>query len=373
MELSEIIIQKIRDEGPISFQQFMEMCLYYPGMGYYTSGRNPIGVNGDFYTSSSLSPVFGALIGRQLQEMWQVMDEEDFTIVEYGAGTGSLCHDILRYLETNKKMYDRLRYCIIERSPVMLNIERNQLDEKVCWYDSISDIPEIKGCIISNELIDNFSVHQVVMQHELMEVFVDYQGRFVEVLRPAREELRQYISELGITLPRDFRTEINLQATEWISQVAASLKRGYVITIDYGALSPELYKSYRSAGTLLCYRNHSINDLVYENIGSQDITSHINFSALRHWGSKCGLQECGFTDQCHFLLALGFKDYVNETVSYEKNIVAAARNAAMLTRTLLLDIGTKLKVLVQKKGLCTKNISGLRFSLPADAAKNPIP
>lgn len=98
MELSGIIIQKIRDEGPICFQEFMELCLYYPDLGYYTIAGSRIGKEGDFYTSACLTPVFGALIGKQLEEMWRIMGEPAFTIVEYGAGTGSLCHDILTYL-----------------------------------------------------------------------------------------------------------------------------------------------------------------------------------------------------------------------------------------------------------------------------------
>ena len=124
MELSEIIIQKIKKEGPICFQDYMEICLYYRGLGYYTSNRTQLGKEGDFYTSACLTPVFGAMIGRQLEEMWHYLGEGAFTIVEYGAGTGSLCHDILEYLQGNKKMYDELRYCIIEKSPMMRSIEK---------------------------------------------------------------------------------------------------------------------------------------------------------------------------------------------------------------------------------------------------------
>src|ERR1700716_3338525 len=101
MELSEIIKQRIKMEGPISFRDFMEMALYYPGLGYYTSKQDIIGCNGDFYTSSNLTEVFGAMIGKQLEEMWRLTGEEEFTIVEFGAGTGALCHDILDYLKGN--------------------------------------------------------------------------------------------------------------------------------------------------------------------------------------------------------------------------------------------------------------------------------
>lgn len=364
MNLSEIIIQKIRKQGPISFQDFMEMCLYYPGLGYYSSPAEKIGSNGDFYTSPSLTPIFGAMIGRQLEEMWQVLGEKPFTIVEYGAGTGALCHDILFYLQNNRKMYDQLKYCIIEKSLEMRKLEKQHLSEKVYWYDSITEISSIHGCVLSNELLDNFPVHQVVMQKELMEVSVDYQDAFVEKLHPARDEIREYLLELNIELPEGFRTEVNLQALDWISDVATALHEGYVLTIDYGYRSEELYKRYRSQGTLVCYYKHAVNDLLYENIGRQDITSHVNFSALEHWGAKSGLTNCGFTDQCHFLLPLGIKEYITRCMSREADVVKAAKKASFLSHTLLMDMGSKFKVLIQKKGSCERTLSGLKWVLP---------
>jgi SAM-dependent MidA family methyltransferase len=158
------------------------------------------------------------------------------------------------------------------------------LSEKVSWHDSIRDIPGFSGCILSNELLDNFSVHQAVMEDELMEVFVDYKNGFVEMLQPAKKELSDYLAELNVVLPKGFRTEINLEATEWIREIATFLEEGYVITIDYGNASSELYSKSKRCGTLLCYHNHSINDSAYTDIGEQDITSHVNFSALCHWG-----------------------------------------------------------------------------------------
>lgn len=360
MDLSEIIIEQIKNQGAISFQQFMEMCLYYPDLGYYTSNRNQIGKEGDFYTSACITPVFGAMIGRQLEEMWHLLGEEaPFTIIEYGAGTGILCQDILSSLQSNKKMYDQVRYCIIEKSPAMQAIERNLLHQNVNWYNSIEELSGFNGCVLSNELIDNFSVHEVVMEKELMEVFFDYHNGFVEVLRPATQDLKDYISEQGIELPEGFRTEINLQAIDWIREVAGALNRGFVMTIDYGYPASDLYKKSRSGGTLMCYHKHTVNSSVYENIGSQDITSHVNFSALSHWGAKSGLATCGFTDQCHFLLSLGFREYLNQAMSYEKDVSMAAKKAAIINHTLLMDMGRKFKVLIQEKGICEKRLAGL--------------
>jgi len=359
MELSEYIIQQISEHGPVSFREFMEMCLYSPDQGYYTSKRNPIGQEGDFYTSTNLTPVFGITIGRQLEEMWRNMDECPFTIVEYGAGTGRLCKDILCYLKGNTKMYRQLRYCVIEKSPTMRDMQEKYLTDQVEWHQSIAEIQGINGCILSNELVDNFAVYRVVMQKELMEVYVDYQHGFTEELRPAKPELKNYFSELGITLPYGYHTEINLQALDWIADVAGALNRGYVLTIDYGYQNAAMYKANRNQGTLVCYYKHTVNDSCYEHIGEQDMSCHVNFSALSHWGTKNGLKESGFTDQGSFLTALGFRERLIQSLVAEQDIVYAAQHASAINHALLMDMGTKYKVLIQEKGLNGKKLSGL--------------
>jgi len=351
MHLSMRIADQIRQDGPICFRDFMEMCLYDAGSGYYTSGCNGIGIRGDFYTSPTLTPIFGVLIAKKLEKMWRKMGGGLFTVVEYGAGTGHLCGDILAYLAQNKKMSGSLRYCIIEKSPLMRNYAKRQLPAMVEWYNCISEIGEINGCVLSNELIDNFAVHRVVMQGELMEVYIDYQEGFTEVLRPAGPELKVYLDELGITLPMGYATEINLEAVTWIKAVAEALKKGYVLTIDYGHKSNELYQMNRRQGTLLCYYRHSVNDSFYEHMGEQDMTSHVNFSALSHWGAINGLTEISFTDQGSFLNSLGFREQLMEALSGEENVILAAQKAARLSHTLLLDMGSRYKVLIQQKGM----------------------
>jgi SAM-dependent MidA family methyltransferase len=362
MQLSEIIIQKIKNEGPISFRDFMETALYYPELGYYTSEKDKIGTKGDYYTSPNLTPLFGVMIARQLEEIWEFTGKGRFTIVEYGAGTGKLCHDILDYLKNNREFYEKLTYCIIEKSPAMQEKEKACLYEKVSWYNTIRDIPEIIGCILSNELIDNFAVHQVVMEDELMEVFVDYKDGFVELLRPAAKELKNYLDELNVVLPKGFRTEINLQATQWINEIAFSLKKGYVITIDYGYPSSSLYSKQKSCGTVVCYNKHTVNTDPYCYIGEQDITSHVNFSALCHWGTKNGLACYGLTNQADFLLSLGFKEHLRESVVSDSDPIIAMRKEIFLTHTLIMDLGMKLKVLIQHKGMEHQTLSGMNFT-----------
>jgi SAM-dependent MidA family methyltransferase len=363
MLLSEIIIEKIKREGPVSFRDFMEMSLYYPELGYYTSINDKIGKNGDYYTSSNITSLFGAIIGKQMEEMWEMAGREPFTIIEYGAGTGLLCHDILEYLKNNRKLYDELNYCIIEKSPAMKKKQRAHLHEKVSWHTSAQEMPAVTGCVLANEVVDNFSVHQVVMKDELMEVFVDYKNGFTELLRPAKKELKNYFTELSVSLSREFRTEINLEAIEWLKEIAACLKKGFVITIDYGYPSSDLYRPCRSDGTLVCYNKHTTNNDPYSDIGKQDITAHVNFSALNHWGSKYGLAPCGFTNQAAFLLSLGIDNYLstmNEPPGGD--IMTICRKQAFLKYTLLIDMGSKYKVLIQQKGLPEMELSGLKHT-----------
>jgi SAM-dependent MidA family methyltransferase len=358
MQLSEIIIQRIKNEGPIPFRDFMEMALYYPQLGYYTSAKDKIGKQGDYYTSCTLSPVYGALIARQLEEMWVLSGSGAFTIVEYGAGTGALCKAILDSLKSKTAFYEQLKYCIIEKSQAMRELEQTQFPEKVSWHNSIETIPNLHGCVLSNELVDNFAVHRVVMQDELMEVFVDYKNEFIDVLKPASQELKAYLDELNVTLAKGFRTEINLEATAWMKEIAASLKKGYVITIDYGFPSHELYEDYRKRGTLLCYHKHRVNEQPYNFIGQQDITAHVNFSALCLWGHKHGLDFCGYTNQAKFLQSLGFNNYLEQTAQPGQDCVNFKREF-FLTNTLLRDMGNAFKVLIQQKQMPAQGLLGL--------------
>jgi SAM-dependent MidA family methyltransferase len=359
--LSEIIIQKIRASGPLSFHEFMEMALYYPEQGYYTSPGEKLGKEGDYYTSCFLSSLFGSLIAKQLEEMWRLLGSKEFTIVEYGAGTGRLCRDILHRLGRNEQLYEKLHYCIIERSAAMREKEKAIANEKITWCQSIRDLPAFTGCVLSNEVVDNFPVHQVMMQEALMELYVDYRNGFEEIWQPASLPVKQYLEQLQIVLPKGFRTEINLQAVQWITDIAAAIKEGFVLTIDYGYPSADLYADKRNSGTLVCYHKHRMNHSPYTNIGEQDITSHVNFSALRHWGLKNGLTCSGFTDQALFLQSLGMTDQLRKMEEEKENLVSAQQKGIML-HTFLMDMGRKFKVLVQQKGKGLFPLSGLQLA-----------
>lgn len=358
--LRQIIIEKIKSTGAISFCDFMEMALYYPGLGYYMSDVDKIGKSGDYYTSPECSSLFGELIAQQLEEMWEMLGKSEFTIIEYGAGNGTLCSHILNYIKiNNESFYNSLNYAIIEKSPSLRDKQKRSLKEKVTWYNTILEMKPVIGCILSNELVDNFSVHQVLKGKTLMEIFVDYDDDFIEVLKPAPEELANYLSELNIELPEGFHAEINLQAINWMNEIATILEKGFIITIDYGFTSSQLYHPSRYRGSLTCFHNHTMNDNFYKNIGKQDITSHVNFSAISHFGLKNNLEHCGFTDQAHFLQSLGL---VNHLRTKETAVEFDMKTYKSILKILVLDMGNKIKVLIQKKGIILQNkLKGLQI------------
>jgi SAM-dependent MidA family methyltransferase len=359
----EKIIERIKEEGPLSFHDFMEIALYDHAAGYNTSPAEKIGSNGDYYTSAYLTEIFAAMIGKQLEEMWQIMNKQDFAIIEYGAGVGLLCSDILGYLKNNSPLYDHLTYYIIEKSPAMIEKEKTVLagkDDKVRWINSIADVSGISGCVLSNEVVDNFAVHQVVMKDELMELFVDYNGKFIERLQPASEALKDYLQSFNIQLSKSYRTEINLEAENWIKEIANALQKGFVLTIDYGHTANEFYSNQRSSGTLLCYYKHTINDDPFQHIGEQDITTHVNFSALMEAGSQEGLNYCGFTNQSNFLLSLGLVNYLRQVEEAAKKPIDCSH---VSLHKLLFEMGRKIKVLIQEKGVGKVSLSGMKFPL----------
>jgi len=364
-DLVRLIVEEIRRRGVISFRDFMEMALYHPEFGYYNCEGGKIGKEGDYYTAPHLTPVFGEMIGRQILEMEGFIGNEGFTIIEMGAGKGLLALDILDLIKREKKdLYERIRFYIIEISPYLKERQKTTLvGHPVSWYKGLDDIKSgIKGIFISNELVDSFPVHQVVMEEGLKEVFIGWtEGRFVEILKdPSDDSLREYFKGLGITLPEGYRTEVNLDALRWIERIGDILEKGFVITIDYGYPSEELYQSYRSRGTLICYFKHTISEDPYIRIGYQDMTTHVNFSALIEWGKKRGLEFTGFTDQANFLINMGIGDYLRRVASESINYKEYLRKMLPIKNLLMPGMGDTFKILIQHKGIERPILKGLK-------------
>ena len=371
--LKRFILTQIEKRGAIPFSQFMEWCLYHPDYGYYRSERMRIGRDGDFYTGPCVHPLFGGLIAKQLSQMSEQLEGRTFDVVEQGGGRGFLCKDVLQWAKKNSSaFYHRLRYHLIEISPFFLKEQRERLIEhemegKVFWMD-----PEafeegknlIEGCFLSNELVDAFPVHQVILdQGDLKEIYVTQDhGHLKEQLGELSDSrILSYFPFMGVALEEGQRTEVNLKAPDWVEKVARCLKRGFVLTIDYGYLAKELYGPHRREGTLLCYAQHQTSDNPYERLGQQDITSHVNFTSLIQKGEEVGLRFTGLVPQYQFLIALGLLQEM-ESLGREMSEMDALQLRLSLKHLIEpeMGMGEVFKVLIQHKGIDQPHLDGLR-------------
>ncbi len=289
-DLRKEIVDLINGKGKITFADFMELALYHPEHGYYTSGKEKIGKRGDYYTSSDVHSVFGELIARQLEEMWRLLGSNRFTVVEIGAGKGWLCYDILNFIRNEyPEFFEKIDYKIVEISQNLIERQSNTLkglEGKISWESFSEDgfsFNPIEGCFLSNEFIDSLPVHQVIVENNcLKEIYVTIKDDlFCEKIDElSSPELRDYFKVFKINLRDGQRAEVNLKALDWVRKISRYLNRGFVITIDYGHLAEELYSEEMFCGTLMCYYEHTTSENPYERAGKQDITSHVNFSSI---------------------------------------------------------------------------------------------
>ena len=371
--LTDIIRARISESGNITFADFMNLSLYHPVYGYYSSPGVKIGKRGDYYTSPVVHQVFGEIILKQIIEMWNISGGMVFTIVEMGAGDGTLCLDMLNFAKREySDFFNNLKYIIIEESEYMKGLQKARLhnagllNHNILWTDYSDPLftTGVNGCFLSNELIDAFPVHIIEKRGgELKEVFVSYKDNsFIEVLDSlSTPELIRYFIP-GIVLEDGQRAEVNLKALEWMRWVARSIRKGFAITIDYGYPAEELYASHRKSGTLLCYYKHMVIEDPYINIGEQDITSHVDFSTLIKVGEGEGMMTLGLTDQMHFLFGLGIGEII-ESIGSRADTETEALKQRLLIKNLIMPgrMGEVFKILIQQKGFDNISVlSGLK-------------
>ncbi len=368
-ELVHIIREKIGQDGPIPFADFMALALYHPKYGYYSSPGEKIGWEGDFYTSSTVHPVFGTLIAKQIMQMAEVFADEAFTIVEVGAGLGTLCRDILVTIaRENPVCYEHCRYLIVEKSGFLKEKQKNRLKPLFPGHISWSDqIPKnLVGIVLSNELLDAFPVHRLTLgEGKVQEIYVDWKkNAFVEILeKPCKPELAAYVAQIKLPLDKTYQLEINLKSRDWITSVGKTLLKGFVLTIDYGFPVEELYHPRKPGGTFLCYYKHKTNEAPYKNIGEQDMTAHVDFSAIVASGEKVGLKFLGLSDQMHFLMGLGIAQAM-EGPGKKMHTCKEAKKEFLAMKQLMDPggMGKTFKVLIQSKKILDEvKLDGLQF------------
>ena len=363
-ELARIIMDRIASHGEITFAAFMEAALYEPGLGYYTSAGRKVGAEGDFYTSMNVHSAFGRLIAKEICRFWELLGSPAaFTVAEAGAGGGQLALDILDAIsELNQPLYGALSYRLIEKEPSLKESQAAFLarhGERLAW-SSPDELAAGKlhftGCILSNELFDAMPVHIVEMTGEgLKELFVGSDGEnFIERLgTPSTPELAAYLERFQVSLLPGQRGEINLTTPAWIAQAAGALERGFVLTIDYGYLTEELYAPQRQDGTLLCYHRHTSGENPYLLVGEQDITTHINFSQLMAAGEDAGLATAWYGEQYRFLLGAGLFEELIRLEALATTEPEKIKHRLALKKLMLPEggMGDTFKVLIQAKGV----------------------
>lgn len=372
-ELIAAISSEIIKAGPIPFVRFMELALYHPQYGYYMRQPNGadherIGWSGDFYTSADVHPILGRAIAAQARQMDEILGfPTPFTIVEMGAGKGLFARDCLAAIYAEQDDFaSRVRYVLIERSPAMRELQRQNLAPwlnkpgLVTWVEGLDGLApqSVIGLFFSNELIDAFPVHRVqVKTGRTEELYVDYrEGHFVDCLRPlSSAALIHYLQHLNATWPEGYRTEVNLLAMDWMEQVARRMDRGFVMTIDYGHTAQDLYRPERRDGTFLCYFQQQTNEDPFLRVGEQDMTAHVDFSSLASVGEAQGLHVTGFTNQMSFLMGLGVEEMIG-TLELESPEFRAAIHLLKPD-----GMGSTFKVLVQHKGVSCPELDGLKF------------
>ncbi len=372
------MVEEISLQGPLTFARFMELALYHEGHGYYMTqtvaqdpaARERIGWKGDFFTAPELSPILAKTLVRQVLEIdAQLGHPSPFAFIEMGCGNGSFAADFLQYCQMDAPDFlARLRYVLVERSVHLQSVQASQIREVMgsCregllrWVSSVEELEEesVVGVMFSNELVDAFPVHRVRCdQDHLQEVFVDYHdGKFMERLGSmSSSTVEDYVSHHGVRLREGQTSELHIAAEQWMIHVARVLRQGIVITVDYGHTGADYYNSERNNGTFLCYFRHAISTNPFERIGEQDMTAHVNFSALAKTGEAWELQTVGFTNLANWLMGLGVEQMIGDEDPESKEIQA-------LTQLLRPHgMGTTFKVLVQRKGLEPMPLQGLRY------------
>ncbi len=367
LELIEILQARIAasPQQRITFAEYMQAVLYHPELGYYATNSDRIGNRGDFFTSPHLGRDFGELLAIQLYQMWQILGSPQlFQVVEMGAGQGLLATDILFYLQQNHPdLFEQIDYIIIETAPAMIVAQKAKLSSFPVRWCQWSDIDNhsIIGCFISNELIDALPVHQVTIQaRKLQEIYVVWSSEtadFMEVIGElSTPKLATYWQLNGIDLLRDlyvdgYRTEVNLVALEWLTTVNQKLLQGYIISIDYGYTANRYYNPQRHQGTLQCYYRHRYHHNPYINIGDQDLTTHVDFTALQKQGELLGLHTVGFTQQAMWLMSLGLGDRIAAIANETGDIQSSLQRRQNLHQLIDPTGFGKFGVLVQSKGL----------------------
>ena len=357
----------IRASGPLSFARFMRLALYDPDGGYYARGSHGLGRRGDFFTASDVGTAFGETIARQLREMDLLLGSPDpFRYIEFGAGRGLLARDVLdTFTEAYGDLADRAAPTLADESAAMRAEAGALVPEAV-----VAPPSEVRaggaGCVVAVELFDALPVHRVRRRAgALHEVGVGLDGEsLVEVESEASAPVRAWAERYGAAPEEGDEAEVSLELTPCLERLAGTIDRGFLLVVDYGDEVPALYDRGRRRGTLLAYHRHTASEDLLARVGEQDLTAHVNLTALSDAALACRLTPLGTTTQDRFLIANGLLDGIDG----EENDARAVRRRLRAKQLIHPDgMGRAFKVALFAKGFDAPPVlTGLKdpFSRP---------
>jgi SAM-dependent MidA family methyltransferase len=372
--LRKRIADEIRRDGPIPFSRYMEMCLYEPDLGYYSRSREQFGKAGDFYTSSDVHAVFGRLLARQFEEMWRAVDSpERIDVIELGPGRGLFARDVLDWSAKQFPEFSRaLHYALVEQAAHLRDRLQERLAEHIAAerarvFDSLEAAASTAGesiIVFGNEFFDALPV-EVVDYRGGLRIGVE-NGRFVETfVAPTAAEV-EFLDRYGVHPEPGERVESTLVSLEWMERIAEIFrgKRGFLVLIDYGYTREEQLAG-RHRDTILSYRQHTASTSPYEAPGEQDITAHVNFTALRARGVEGGLELVALLTQSQFLIGIGeetqFADAFQDCKLPQERAKVALQLKHLITPT---GMGETFQVLLMSAGVAKEKaatLSGLKL------------
>jgi SAM-dependent MidA family methyltransferase len=378
VSLRQQIEQEIRQSGPIPFSRYMDLCLYEPELGYYARHSGQFGKAGDFYTSSDVHAVFGRLLARQFEEMWRALGSpERIEILELGPGRGLFACDVLDWSQKKfPQFFAALNYALFETSAALreqfrTNLARHFESGKCSLVETLLATsrsgpprPPTARIVFANEFFDALPV-EVLSPKGALRVDVR-DAKLVETWVPALLQDLEYLDRYGIHPEPGERVEVALLAQEYASRAAAAIDRGFLIAVDYGYTRDELLAG-RHRGTIMTYRQHSASPNPYEAPGEQDITSHVNFTALAVALEQHGMRVEKLLTQSQFLMGIGeqtqFADAFEECRLPQERAKVALQLKHLVTPA---GMGETFHVLVASKGVepeILRHLSGLRFGV----------
>jgi len=371
--------QKIQAEicarGSIPFSRYIELCLYDPELGYYSRNAEQFGKVGDFYTSSDVHAVFGRLLARQFEEMWRVLGSPDqIEILELGPGRGLFAQDVLDWSEKKfPEFVGAAHYTLAERSSTLCQrlqatLSRHFRSGKAALAQRLSSpthevaierslAPEVPTIVFANEFFDALPVEVLSSQGELS--ISEKDGRLVESWNPASAEALEFLDRYSVRPEGGERIEAPLMAQRYMSEVAARVNRGFIVVIDYGYTQREQLEG-RHRGTITAYRQHSVSATPYEAPGEQDITAHVNFTALAAAAEVQGMQSQPLLTQSQFLLGIGEQTQFADAFEECRLPQERAKVALQLKHLVTPDgMGETFHVLIGSKGVDSDKVAGL--------------